>query len=57
MAKAVEALDFPVPGREEAIPDAGLLLTAPDAGRLPCALEAGLLKGRLLLLGGRLTTG
>ena len=67
MAKAVEGLDFSVPGREDAIPDtdrlpgtpdAGLLRTPPEAGRLPGAPDKGqLLEGRLLLLGGRLTTG
>ena len=67
MAKAVEGLDFPVPGREEAAPDtgrlpgkpdAGLLLAPPVAGRLRGAPDTDrLLEGRLLLLVGRLTTG
>jgi len=62
IAKEVDGLDFPVPGREESFPDtgrlpgtpdAGLLRTAPEAGRLPGAPDI----GRLLLLGGRLITG
>jgi hypothetical protein len=31
MASAVDGLDFPVPGREEEIPDTGLLPGKPDA--------------------------
>ena len=41
IAKAVEGLDFQVPGREGAIPDSGVLSVMPDTGLLRAPPEDG----------------